>query len=88
MNIKNNKDRADRIKRILGLRGEDNDSEYYRVADVICDLMHYCDYNEKHPDDYQIEWDNEMKMAIEFYNGEKELEIKPQTNERNKNENN
>ena len=28
-NVKNNKDRADRIKRMLGLQGEDNDSEYY-----------------------------------------------------------
>ena len=40
-----NKERANKIKKLLGLRGNDNEKEYYRVADVICDLMHYCDYN-------------------------------------------
>ena len=71
MKIKNNKDRANRIKRMLGLNGEDTDKEYYRVADVICDLMHYCDYNKKHPtDEDKIEWDNEMNMALTFYNSE------------------
>ena len=83
-NVKNNKDRANRIKRMLGLQGEDNDSEYYRVADVICDLMHYCDYNKKHSDDYQIEWDNEMNAALTFYHEEIKQENKPQANERNK----
>ena len=70
-NVKNNKDRANRIKRMLGLQGEDNDSEYYRVADVICDLMHYCDYNKEHPDGYKIEWENEMNSALDFYKEEK-----------------
>ncbi|BCV02070.1 MAG: hypothetical protein CM15mV49_340 [uncultured marine virus] len=37
----NNKDRAKKIKSILGLRGKDTDKEYYRVADVICDLRHF-----------------------------------------------
>ena len=40
-----NKKRANKIKKLLGLRGDDNNKEYYRVADVICDLMHYCDHN-------------------------------------------
>ena len=80
-NIKTNKDRADRIKKMLGLRGEDNDTEYYRVADVICDLMHYCDYNEKHPDDYKIDWDNEMNTALTFYHEELKQENKPQVNQ-------
>ena len=83
-NVRNNKDRANRIKRMLGLQGEDNDSEYYRVADVICDLMHYCDYNKEHPDGYKIEWENEMNSALTYYQGEKELEIKPQAKERKK----
>ena len=82
--IKNNKDRAFKIKKILGLNGQDTDEEYYRVADVICDLMHYCDYNKEHPDGYKIEWENEMNSALGFYEGEKEiedLENKPQANQ-------
>ena len=34
-----NKERANKIKKLLGLRGNDNEKEYYRVADVICDLI-------------------------------------------------
>ena len=37
MKIKNNRDRANRIKKMLGLNGNDDNNEYYRVADVICD---------------------------------------------------
>ena len=61
--IDNNKDRADRIKRMLGLRGNDNDKEYYRVADVLCDLQHYCDK-------YVIDMSQEKYMADVFYNDE------------------
>ena len=39
-----NKERADKIRKLLGLQGKDTDNEYYRVADVICDLKHYCDF--------------------------------------------
>jgi len=67
-----NKDRANKIKKLLGLRGNDNEKEYYRVADVICDLMHYCDYNKKHPtDDIKIAFEHEYEMAQTFYNEEK-----------------
>jgi len=38
----NNKDRANKVKRLLGLREKDTRYEYYRVADVLCDLRHYC----------------------------------------------
>ena len=76
-----NKERANKIKKLLGLRGNDNEKEYYRVADVICDLMHYCDYNEKHPDDYKIDWDNEMNTALTFYHEELKQENKPQVNQ-------
>ena len=67
-----NKERANKIKKLLGLRGNDNEKEYYRIADVICDLMHYCDYNKKPPtDDYKIEFEHEYNTAQEFYHSEK-----------------
>jgi len=59
-----NKERADRVEKRLGLRGKDTDKEYYRVADVICDLIHYCDHN-------KIEFEQEYNMAQTFYNSEK-----------------
>tara|TARA_R100000664_G_scaffold3685_2_gene8086 strand:+ start:5 stop:211 length:207 start_codon:yes stop_codon:yes gene_type:complete len=63
----NNKDRAKKIKSILGLRGKDTDKEYYRVADVICDLRHFCDFK-------SINFDDEMDRAETFYEQEKEYE--------------
>ena len=45
-----NKERAKKIKKLLGLRGRDNDTEYYRVADVLCDLQHYCNFYKHHED--------------------------------------
>ena len=65
-----NKERANKIKKLLGLQGDG--SEYYRVADVICDLMHYCDYNKKHPDyEEDINFSNELTQAEMFYDEEK-----------------
>ena len=63
----NNKDRAKKIKSILGLRGKDTDKEYYRVADVICDLRHFCDAK-------KINFNDEMDRAETFYEQEKEYE--------------
>ena len=37
--------RAEKIYRLLGLEGEDSPNQYYRVADVLCDLRHWCDRN-------------------------------------------
>ena len=63
-----NKDRANKIKKLLGLQGEDNDSAYYRIADVICDLQHYCDYYKKHPDyEDDIDFDNELETGRFYY---------------------
>ena len=73
MKIKNNKDRANRIKKMLGLTGNDNNNEYYRVDDVICDLLHYFNhYKYFKPDDDLIDFDHEYNMALRFYN----LEVK------------
>ena len=59
-----NKKRANKIKKLLGLRGNDNNKQYYRVADVICDLMHYCDHS-------KIEFEQEYNMAQTYYNDER-----------------
>ena len=65
--IKTNKDRADKIERLLGLRGNDDDKEYYRVADVLCDLQHYCEINDK-------DFNEEMELAKTFRSWETENE--------------
>ena len=71
-----NKDRADKIKKLLGLQGEDNDSAYYRIADVICDLQHYCDYYKKHPDyEDDIDFDNEVETGKLYYLEEDETKV-------------
>ena len=63
----NNNDRAKKVKRLLGLSGnkesEDTDNSYVRVADVLCDLQHYCDK-------YVIDMSQEKYMADVFYNDE------------------
>ena len=63
----NNNDRAEKVKRLLGLSGneesEDTDNSYVRVADVLCDLQHYCDK-------YLIDMSQEKYMADVFYNDE------------------
>jgi hypothetical protein len=70
-----NKDRATRIKKALGLNGEDKANKYYRVADVISDLMHFCDYYPYFkPDDKKITFDSEYQKGIEFYYEEKKEE--------------
>ena len=67
-----NKDRANRIKKALGLNGEDKANKYYRVADVISDLMHFCDhYPYFKPDDDNITFDSEYQKGIEFYHEER-----------------
>ena len=58
-----NKDRANKIKKLLSLQGKDNDTEYYRVADVLCDIKHYCDH-------YKVNWEQENTMAETHYNSE------------------
>ncbi len=66
-----NKDRINKVKRLLGLTtNEDNRKDYkknyYRVADVLCDLKHYCDK-------FKIDFDQEIKMSKIYYNDEIEI---------------
>ena len=57
-----NKDRAYKIQRLLGLQDDDK-AEYLTVADVICDLRHYCDL-------HKINWQDEKSMANDYYDAE------------------
>ena len=63
----NNKNRVKKVKRLLGLfednRALDDETHYYRIADVVCDLQHYCDK-------YAIDFDQEIHMADVFYKDE------------------
>ena len=59
----NNSKRVLKIKRLLGLKGNDTKSEYYRVADVLCDLKHFCDSK-------GINFDKEIQIANLFYTTE------------------
>ena len=66
-----NKDRINKVKRLLGLtidedKRKDDKKHYYRVADVICDLKHYCDK-------FKIDFSNEIRMSELYYNDEFEI---------------
>ena len=61
----NNKDRALKVKKLLGMQGEDSENEYYRVADVLCDLRHFCDAK-------KINFYDELDMSETFYEQERE----------------
>ena len=71
-----NKERAKRIKKIIGFK-RDKKILFSRPADVIADLMHYCDHY--FDDQYVIEtgekfkydFENEFEIAQEYYNDEK-----------------
>jgi hypothetical protein len=65
--IKTNKDRANKIARLLGLRGNDNETEYYRVADVLSDLQHYCRLK-------GIDYIEEIRMSDSYQSWETENE--------------
>ena len=63
-------DNAGRVAKVvkhLGPRGNDTDSEYYRVADVITDLKHFCDAK-------GVDFEQELEMADTYYLDECEEE--------------
>ena len=67
-----NKDRALKVKKLLGLSideeyQEDTEDKYYRVADVIADLRHFCDL-------YKLDWDGEIRLSEMHYEEEVEDE--------------
>ena len=60
-----NLERAKKIEKILGLRGNDTEFEYPNVSDTIAELIHFCNTN-------GIDFDHEMKMAYSYYVSEKD----------------
>ena len=67
-----NRERAEKIKRLLGLNGVDSEAEYYAVKDVLCDLQHYCDHFP--PGDVQdgafIDFNDELELSRSCYKNE------------------
>ena len=61
----NNLAKAKKIEKLLGLCGNDTDSEYHGVADAVTDLIHFCDAN-------GISFNWEMKTAHSYYVSELE----------------
>ena len=59
----NNKDRALKVKKLLGMQGEDSENEYYRGADVLCDLKHFCE-------EFRIDFNEEVEQSEVFYQNE------------------
>ena len=60
-----NKDRINKVKRLLGLTTNedealDDENNYYRVADILCDLKHY--YYK-----FKINLNQESKISKIFY---------------------
>ena len=63
------KDDANKIKKLLGLNGDDAEPKgYYNVTDVLIALMHFCDY---HKDEFNWEFEEHLRAAQEGYEAEK-----------------
>ena len=72
-----NKDDAIKIKKLLGLNGDEkNKSQYHNVSDVLIALMHFCDYRlELNPDDdFNFDFETHIINATEGYEENKKLE--------------
>ena len=73
----NNKEDAIKIKKLLGLNGDESDkSGYYNVSDVLIALMHFCDYRlELNPDDdFNFDFETHLFNAREGYEQNKKDE--------------
>ena len=57
-----NEERAKKVKKLLGLEENkfNDENRYISVADVICDLRHFCDLN-------SIDWMEEQIRADNYY---------------------
>ena len=65
-----NKDDAIKIKKILGLNGDESDkSGYYNVTDVLIALMHFCDYALELGDEdrHNLNFESSLYCAREGY---------------------
>ena len=60
-----NKDDATKIKKLLGLNGDESQkSDYYNVTDVLIALMHFCDNNKN---EFNWNFDSHLISAREGY---------------------
>ncbi len=79
-----NKEDAIKIKKLLGLNGDESDrSGYYNVTDVLIALMHFCDRADTMEEDVaEVNWnfDSHLISAREGY----EQNVKDEENEDDK----
>ena len=79
-----NKEDAIKIKKLLGLNGDESDrSGYYNVTDVLIALMHFCDRADTMEEDVaEVNWnfDSHLISAREGY----EQNVKDEENEADK----
>ena len=63
---KSNKERADRIKEMIG-----EDKDHGRPADIIADIMHYCKfYSDIEDNETYHDFDHEVEIAKRYYEEE------------------
>jgi len=63
---KSNKERADRIKEMIG-----EDKDHGRPADIIADIMHYCKfYPDIEDNEMYHDFDHEVEIAKRYYEEE------------------
>ena len=66
-----NKERAKKIKKLIGFK-KNKKILFSRPADIITDVMHYCDHYFDHESlDNKYDFENEFRIAKEYYNDEK-----------------
>ena len=62
------KQRGKRIKNLIGLKNK----TFTRPADILADVMHYCDHYFDHEDiEFKYDFKNELEIAQDYYNDEK-----------------
>ena len=62
------KQRGKRIKNLIGLKNK----TFTRPADILADVMHYCDHYSDHEDiEFKYDFKNELEIAQDYYNDEK-----------------
>ena len=65
-----NKQRAKTIKKIIGHKNKK--ITFTRPADILANVMHYCDHYFDHEDnEYKYDFQNELMIAQDYYNDEK-----------------
>jgi len=73
-----NKDDATKIKKLLGLNGDEMQKKnYYNVTDVLIALMHFCDHADTMEEDVaEVNWDFDSHLisAREGYKQNKKEE--------------